>query len=374
MVRTQRPQYRCPGSQSRASRFSAPIARCVLVVLSVGLSGTAWSCGGQSCERYFQLEEVREVRLPDGAYLREASGLTRAGDMLWTITDHSDAAIFRLELSSQEGVATARTVPLDIPPATQQALSQCGGRRRGRLDLEGIAAVTGGLFFLLSENYRAVLITRVEDPQGPNPRAIAQEVLCVPGKNQSTNDGLEGLSTYSGGILVLEEGRGWPTKRLYRCDLPGRQCTPLTSPVMNGRTPDLTLLDAHSTRLLVLNTFWGWSGNKICEMHMGDPTPKACLLDLDRVKESAKVRTDLPKSFRQDGGTNYEGIHFDPATGRLYLINDNNATWNRTFSGDAEREPTLLLIFTREQRSSHTPERDRRASGRENRGPRRIGR
>jgi hypothetical protein len=78
----------------------------------------------------------------------------------------------------------------------------------------------------------------------------------------------------------------------------------------------------------------------------GDPAAGVCVLDLDRVREDAKGRTGFPDSFRQPGGANYEGIHFDRATGRLYVINDNNAAWNRIFTGDAEYEPTLLLIFT----------------------------
>jgi hypothetical protein len=76
------------------------------------------------------------------------------------------------------------------------------------------------------------------------------------------------------------------------------------------------------------------------------------VLDLDRVKEGAKTRGDLPESFRREGGMNYEGIHFDAATGRFYIINDNNAVWNRIFYLDAEREPTLLLIFTPTRPSS----------------------
>ena len=357
---TTQPTHRCPGWQSRAPCFSIPITQCCLIAatglsfllaLFLVLPSTALSCEGQSCTRYFQLKEVHEVRLPRGGYLREASGLTRHGGTLWTVADKSDTAIYRLELSSQKTVVTAREVPLDIPPPTREALKRCGGRRRGHLDLEGIAAAPGGLFFLLSENYRAVLVTRVNDLKGPNPRATAQKVRCIPGRNQSRNDGLEGLSAVPGGFLTLEEGKGSSTKRLYRCQFPERQCTRLPSPVLSGRTPDLTLLDPHGARLLVLNTFWGWASrfHKICKMHVGDSTPKACLLDLDRVKEKTKGRADLPQSFRQEGGTNYEGIHFDPGTGRLYLINDNNAAWNQRVFGDAEREPTLLLIFTLKQ-------------------------
>lgn len=344
------------------SRFS-PIRRrratelLLLLVLSLGLSSTALPCEGESCQRHFTLEEVREVRVPSGGYLREASGLTGLGGTLWAVTDKSNAAIFRLELSSQETVVTAREVPLEIPPSTREALRRCGGRRRRGLDLEGIAAVPGGLFFLLSENYRAVLIARVDNPNGPGSRAIAQEVICIPGQNQSSNDGLEGLSAFPGGVLALEEGRGWPPKRLYRCRFPEPQCTLLTSVVMSNRTPGLTLLDPHGVRLLALNTVWGWGndGNKICEMRADAPTPKACLLNLDRVKEAERGRADFPESFRQNGGTNYEGIHFDPVKGRLYVINDNNATWNQTFSGDAEREPTLLLIFTLQKPPASSP-------------------
>lgn len=297
---------------------------------------------GQSCTGDFRLEKVHEVRTPQGGYLREASGLTGLGGTLWAVTDKSDAAIFRLEPTSREDVVIAREVPLEIPPSIREGLKRCGGRGRGRLDLEGIAALPGGPFFLLSENYRAVLITRVDDPEGSSPRAAAQEVLCIPGRNQSKNDGLEGLSAFPGGILALEEGRGWPSKRLYRCRFPERQCSLVSSAVLRGRTPGLTLLDPDGARLLVLNAFWPSGGNTVREMRAGEPTLDACLLDLDQ----------LPPSFRQEGGVNHEGIHFDPITGRLYIINDNNATWNQMFFGNAEVEPTLLLIFTRQPPSS----------------------
>ncbi|MFQ5848061.1 MAG: esterase-like activity of phytase family protein [Candidatus Methylomirabilales bacterium] len=319
----------------------------MLVALLLSLQGTALSCEGQPCDRDFHLEAAQEVRLPHGGYLREASGLTQFAGTLWTVADKSDAAIYRLKLPGRDTVVTAQEVPLAIPPPNRKAVRRCGDRRRGRLDLEGIAAGPGDFLSLLSESYRAVLITRVDDPRGPAPRATVQEILCIPGHNQSRNDGVEGLSGFPGGTLALEEGKGWPTKRLYRCRFPKRRCTPLLSLVLSGRTPDLTSLDPQGTRFLVLNTFWGWwtRFHKICEIHGDDPTPKACLLDLAQVKATARERADLPASFRQEGGTNYEGIHFDPVTGRLYLINDNNAFWNRRFTGDAEREPTLLLIF-----------------------------
>ncbi len=349
---TAQPPDGCPGSRSWASRFSGPTARCIVLLFSLGLFGTATSWEEHSCERDFRLERVREVRIPQGGYLREASGLTGLGGTLWSVTDKSDAAIFRLEPTRQEEVVIAQEVPLEVPPSLREALKRCGGHGRGRLDLEGIAALAGGPFFLLSEKYRAALITRVDDPEGPSPRATAQEVLCIPGRNHSKNDGLEGLSAFPGGILALEEGKGWPSRRLYRCRFPGRQCSLLTSAVLNGRTPGLTLLDPNGARLLLLNTSWPSRGSTIREMRAGEATPDACLLDLGQAREAAKDRTDLPPSFQQEGGPNHEGIHFDPITGRLYLINDNNATWNQMFFGNAEKEPTLLLIFTRQHPSS----------------------
>jgi len=318
--------------------------------LLVGL--TVWSaavaCSEQACEQHFLLQEVREVRLADGGYLREASGLTGFGGYLWTVSDKNDAAIYRLDLSSRERVAAARETPLHISPAIRQALSACRSHRGDHLDLEGIAADAGGFFFLLSENYRAILITEVVDPSGPAPRATVNDVLCVPERNLTANDGLEGLSAFSEGLLTLEEGKGSPTKRLYRCLAPDRHCSPLPFPALDGRTPDISFRDPHGTRLLVLNTAFGLIEhfNKICEVQVGDQTVTACLLDLDRVKEGAKSRVDLPESFRREGGMNYEGIHFDAATGRLYVINDNNALWNRIIHLNADLEPTLLLIFT----------------------------
>lgn len=362
---TTRPPRECPGGSSRASCVSTPtVGRWVaargfslLLVLGLGVWSAALACSEQACEQHFLLQEVREVRLADGGYLREASGLTQFAGYLWTVSDKSDAAIYRLELSSQERVATAREVPLDIRPAIRQALTACGSHRGDRLDLEGIAADAEGLFFLLSENYRAILITQLVDPEGPTPRATAREVLCVPGRNLTANDGLEGLSASPGGLLTLEEGKGSPTKRLYRCLPSDRQCSSLRFPALDGRTPDISFRDPHGTRLLVLNTAFGLIEhfNKICEVQVGDQTVTACLLDLDRVKEGAKGRGDVPESFRREGGMNYEGIHFDAATGRLYVINDNNAVWNRIFHFDADREPTLLLIFTLKSRASVSP-------------------
>jgi len=353
---TTRPPHECPGGSSRASCFSAPtVGRCVaarafslLLVLGLGVWSAALACSEQACEQHFLLQEVREVRLTDGGYLREASGLTGFGGYLWTVSDKNDAAIYRLDLSSRERVAAARETPLHISPAIRQALSACRSHRGDRLDLEGIAADAGGFFFLLSENYRAILITEVVDPSGPAPRATVKDVLCVPERNLTANDGLEGLSAFSGGLLTLEEGRGSPTKRLYRCLAPDRHCSPLPFPALDGRTPDISFRDPHGTRLLVLNTAFGLIEhfNKICEVQVGDQTVTACLLDLDRVKEGAKSRVDLPESFRREGGMNYEGIHFDAATGRLYVINDNNALWNRIIHLNADLEPTLLLIFT----------------------------
>ena len=170
----------------------------------------------------------------------------------------------------------------------------------------------------------------------------------MPDRNLSANDGLEGISAFSGGLLTLEEGKGSPTKRLYRCLPPDRHCSPVRFPALDGRTPDISFRDPQGTRLLVLNTASGLLErfNKVCEVQVGDQTVRACVLDLDQVKEGAKHRGDVPESFRREGGMNYEGIHFDAATGRLYIINDNNAVWNRIFYLDADREPTLLLIFT----------------------------
>ncbi|MGH7479902.1 MAG: esterase-like activity of phytase family protein [Candidatus Methylomirabilales bacterium] len=314
----------------------------------MGVWSTALACSEQACERHFLLQEVREVRLAEGGYLREASGLTGFGGYLWTVSDKNDTTIYRLDLSSRERVAAAQEIPLHIAPAIRQALSACRSHRGDRLDLEGIAADAGGLFFLLSENYRAILITDVDDPSGPAPRATVKDVLCVPERNLSANDGLEGLSAFSGGLLALEEGKGSPTKRLYRCLAPDRHCSALPFPALDGRTPDLSFRDPHGTRLLVLNTAFGLIEhfNKICEVQVGDQAVMACVLDLDRVKEGAKSRDDVPESFRREGGMNYEGIHFDAATGRLYIINDNNAVWNRIFHSNVDLEPTFLLIFT----------------------------
>jgi hypothetical protein len=326
----------------------------LLLLITPDFRGAALACSEQACEPRFLLQEVREVRFAEGGYLREASGLTGFGGYLWTVSDKNDAAIYRLDLSSREGVATAREVPFDISPAMRQGLSACKSHRGSRLDLEGIAADANGLFFLLSENYRALLITEVADPQGPAPRGTAKEVLCLPGRNLTANDGLEGLTAFSGGLLVLEEGRGSPTKRLYQCLAPVRHCTPLSFPALDGRTPDVSLRDPRGTRLLVLNTAFGIIEhfNKICAVDIGDQIVTACVLDLDRVIEGAKSRMDLPESFRRGGGLNYEGIHFDAATGRLDVINDNNAVWNRIFYLDVDREPTLLLIFRLSQPSS----------------------
>lgn len=353
---TTHPPHECPGGSSRASCFSAPtVGRSItvsgfsfLVVLGLGVWSAALACSEQACEQHFLLQEVREVRLAEGGYLREASGLTEFGGYLWTVSDKNDTAIYRLDLSSRERVAAAREVPLHIAPAIRQALSACRSHRGDRLDLEGIAADAGGLFFLLSENYRAILITEVVDPNGPAPRAAVKDVLCVPDRNLTANDGLEGLSAYSGGLLALEEGKGSPTKRLYRCLAPDRHCSALPFPALDGRTPDISFRDPDGTRLLVLNTAFGLIEhfNKICEVQVGDQAVMACVLDLDQVKEGAKSRVDLPESFRREGGMNYEGIHFDAATGRLYIINDNNAVWNRIFHLNADLEPTFLLIFT----------------------------
>jgi len=359
---TTRPSHECPGGSSRASCFSGQsVGRSVvagafsfLLLLTPGFRSAALACSEQACEQHFLLQEVREVRFAEGGYLREASGLTGFGRYLWTVSDKNDAAIYRLDLSSRGGVAVAREVPFDISPAIRQALSACRSHRGNRLDLEGIAADAGGLFFLLSENYRAILTTEVADPHGPAPRGAVKEILCLPERNLTANDGLEGLSTFSGGLLALEEGRGSPIKRLYQCLAPDRRCSPLPFPALDGRTPDFSLRDSHGRRLLVLNTAFGIIEhfNKICEVQVGDQTVTACVLDLDRVKEGAKSRVDFPESFRRDGELNYEGIYFDAATGRLYVINDNNAVWNRIFYLDAEREPTLLLIFTLSQPSS----------------------
>jgi len=353
---TTRPPHECPGGSSRASCFFAPtVWRSVaarvfslLPLLGLGVWSAALACSEQACEPHFLLQEVREVRLADGGYLREASGLTGFAGYLWTVSDKNDAAIYRLDLSSRERVAAARETPLHISPAIWQALSACRSHRGNRLDLEGIAADAGGLFFLLSENYRAILITEVVDPTGATPRATVKDVLCVPDRNRSANDGLEALAASSGGLLTLEEGRGSPTKRLYRCLASDRRCSSLPFPALDGRTPGISFRDPHGTRLLVLNTAFGLIEhfNKVCEVQVGDQAVRACVLDLDRVKEGAKGRGDVPESFRQDGGANYEGIHFDAATGRLYIINDNNAVWNRIFHLNADLEPTLLLIFT----------------------------
>jgi len=301
--------------------------------------GGALACDGEPCDTRFLFEEAREVRLASGGYLREVSGLTRFAEHLWAVTDKSDAAIYRLDLARREGGVTAAEVPLDIPPPIRQALKACGAHRGDRLDLEDIAVDAEGLFFLLSENYRAILMARVTDPRGGHPRAAAEDVLCLPGRNHTANDGLEGLAAVSGTLYALEEGRGQPTRTFYRCPLPERRCHAVPFPAQTGRTPGLTPRDSDGTRFLVLNMSWelGEGFRRVCEVRTGDPAAGVCVLDLDRVREEVK---------EQPGGANYEGIHFDRATGRLYVINDNNAAWNRIFTGDAEFEPTLLLIFT----------------------------
>jgi hypothetical protein len=320
----------------------------LLLSLGLALWSAAFACSRQACEQHFLLQEVREVRRADGGYLREASGLTGFGGYLWAISDKNDTAIYRLDLSGQERVAVVLETPLHISPGIRQGLSACKSHRGNRLDLEGIAADARGLFFLLSENYRAILITEVVDPSGPAPRATVKDVLCVPDRNLTANDGLEGLSAFSGGLLALEEGRGSPTKRLYRCLAPDRRCSVLPFPALDGRTPGISLRDPQGTRLLVLNTAFGVVDhfNKVCEVHVGDQAVRTCVLDLDLVKEGAKSRGDLPEPFRREGGMNYEGIHFDAATERLYVINDNNAVWNQIFHLNVDLEPTLLLIFT----------------------------
>jgi hypothetical protein len=328
-------------------RSVAAHAFALLLVFGLDVWSTVVACSGQTCEQHFLLQEVREVRLADGGYLREASGLTGFGGYLWAISDKNDSAIYRLELSSKETVVAARETPLEVSPAIRQALSACKSHRGRRLDLEGIAADAGGLFFLLSENYRAILVTEVVDPSGPTPRATVKDIVCVPGRNQSANDGLEGLTAFPGGLLALEEGKGSPTKGLYRCLAADRHCIPLSLPALDGRAPGISLRDPQGTRLLVLNTAFGVIGhfNKVCEVQFGDRAVRACVLDLDLIKKGAKSREDLPESFRREGGMNYEGIYFDAAAGRLYIINDNNAVWNRIFHHNADLEPTLLLIF-----------------------------
>src|SRR3970040_205621 len=153
---TTRPPNECPGGSSRASCFFAPpVVRSVaarvfslLPLLGLGVWSAALACSEQACERHFLLQEVREVRLAEGGYLREASGLTGCGGYLWTVSDKNDTAIYRLDLSSRERVAAAREVPLHIAPAIRQALSACRSHRGDHLDLEGIAAEAGGFFLL----------------------------------------------------------------------------------------------------------------------------------------------------------------------------------------------------------------------------------
>jgi hypothetical protein len=172
---------------------------------------------------------------------------------------------------------------------------------------------------------------------------MVQKIQCLPDRNVSSNDGVEGLTVVWDGYLALEEGKRQSAKRIYRCRLSNGRCSSLPALTVEDRTPDLTSLDPSGTRLLLLKT--GISIQQLLELRLGDAEPHACLLDLNRLRREARSRQDLPASFRGEGGTNYEGITFDPKTATLYLVNDNNAAWNRLTSGDPEKEPTLLYLL-----------------------------
>ena len=313
--------------------------RWAFLILFLGASQAA----GGTCQQALELVGVKEVRHKKGGFLQEASGLTFFQGYLWAVGDKEDKTLYRLDPTAAESTITALDVPLVLRPASWDLLKGCTGAKKGRLDLEGIAVSPEGRFLLLSERYRAVLVADLEDPSGPSPRAIVREIQCIPGQNVSSNDGLEGLTVLGEGYLALEEGKGHPAKRIYHCRLSNGRCASLKAITVEDRTPDLISLDPSGTRLLLLRT--GIAVQQLLEVRLGDAAPPACLLDLNRVRREARSRQDLPASFRWEGGVNYEGIAFDPKTATLYLINDNNAAWNRITAGDPEREPTLLYLL-----------------------------
>ncbi len=314
--------------------------------LVVMLLGTARAASG-TCQQALDLVGVKEVRHKRGGFLQEVSGLTVFQGYLWVVGDKEDTVLYRLDPTVQAPPITALDVPLVVQPASWDLLYRCPGGKKGRLDLEGIAISPEGHLLLLSERYRAVLVADLEDPSGPSPVAIVREIQCIPGQNVSANDGLEGLTAVGEGYLTLEEGKGQRGKGIYRCRWDGR-CASLPAIMVEDRTSDLTALDPSGTRLLLLRT--GIAIQQLLELRLGDAAPSACLLDLTGVRREARSRPDLPASVRQEGGTNYEGITFDPKAATLYLINDNNAAWNRLTSGDPDKEPTLLYILKFKQR------------------------
>jgi len=286
---------------------------------------------------------VKEVRHKGGGFLQEVSGFTFFQGYLWAVGDKEDTVLYRLDPTAREPMIIALDVPLMLRPASWGLLQRCHGAKRGRLDLEGIAVSPEGRLLLLSERYRAVLVADLEDPSGPSPRAIVQQIQCLPGRNVSANDGLEGLTVVGEGYLVLEEGKGQIAKGIYHCRLSNGRCASLQPITVEDRTPDLIAIDPAGIRLLLLRT--GISVQQLLEARLGDTEPHACLLDLNRLRREARSRQDLPASFREEGADNYEGIAFDPKTETLYIINDNNAAWNRLTAGDPDKEPTLLYIL-----------------------------
>jgi hypothetical protein len=194
------PVSRFVAKNSRREKTSAAAAAALLVFV---LGACRWP--GSHAPSDLKLVAALPIEAAAGF---QPSGLTLEDGHVLTVSDHDDAVIHELALGPV--VARARSYASFLVPS-EVAGGAASSSSSPRLDLEGIARVAPGKFWLLSEGRCRVLEVTSVDGTAASGQArwltdSLESVGLAAGLFQTAGAGLEGLAPLpNGGVLLAGE-------------------------------------------------------------------------------------------------------------------------------------------------------------------------
>ena len=261
----------------------------------------------------------------EGPTDNQPSGLTLFQDTLFTVSDHHDGVIYRIDVMDDHAVFVPY-VTFDNPDTTVTS----------RIDKEGITCDQNGDFYVASEQgFRLLKVSRSDGVAswiGPDLKVPGEKV----GLFAARGAGLEGVVLLSSGNFLLTAER--QPRGLVEVDVKGRavvafncDASRLTYP--EGRATDLTGLWCEGDVIFALQR----GAEAITQVTYGE----------DGLKEMNAWSFDKTVN-RED--LRYKSVKYGKAEGlamdasKVYVILDTNG---ESRLNDAEDKRSMLLIFKR---------------------------